>query len=74
MGMESLNVYIWWVGLIQRRETPPEIRGMFICSPPPHPPWDRALIEIFFISFVKSIYPESQDYFLLKCVKLKKIN
>ena len=73
MGMESLNVYIWWVGLIQRRETPPELRGMFICSPP-LPPWDRTSIETFLISVVKSIYPESQDYFLLKCVKLKIIN
>ena len=71
MGMGSLC--IWRAGLIQRRETPPEMRGMFICPPPP-PPWDRTLIGIFLISVVKSIYPESQDYFLLKRVKLKIIN
>ena len=67
MGMGSLC--IWWAGLIQRRETPPEMRGMFICSPPP--PWDGTLIKIFLISVVKGIYPEGQDYFLLKHVKLK---
>ena len=52
-------------------DSPPEMRGMFIC---PHPPWDRTLIKIFLISVVKSIHPESQDYFLLKRVKLKMIN
>ena len=48
MGMESLNVYIWRAGLIQRRETPPEMRGMSFAPPP----WDRTLIEIFLISVV----------------------